>query len=106
MVYPTGDANPSRHEQLEDHSGSAAGVHEADVESRWEAAPAVGLIVLLQVALATVSRSRGWTLWRLPWWSWLMLALPELLLLISLTWSQPGQQLEQLGHRRTPPRYH
>jgi hypothetical protein len=98
---PGGDANLPRHEQLEDLPESTAGVHEADVESRWEAGPAVALIVLLQVALATVSRSQGWTLWRLPWWSWLILAFPELLLLISLSWSLPRHQLEQLGHRRT-----
>jgi hypothetical protein len=101
MLYPMGDANPSRHDQLEDLPESAAGVHEADVESRWEAGPAVGLIVVLQVALATVSRSQGWTLWRLPWWSWVVVAFPELLLLISLTWSRPRHQLEQLGRRRT-----
>ncbi len=51
MQQPMHDANPSRHEQLEDLSESAVGVHEADVESCWEAGPAVGLIVLLQVGL-------------------------------------------------------
>jgi hypothetical protein len=101
MLYPMRDANPSGHEQLEAPSESAADVREADVESRWEAGPAVGLVLLLQVVLATVSQSQGWTLWRLPWWSWLILVIPELLLLISLAWSWPRQQLEQLGHRPT-----
>lgn len=101
MLYRMGDDDTSRHEQLEDHAEPAVDVREGEVESRWEAGPAVGLIVLLQIALATVSRSQEWTLWRLPWWSWLLLAVPELLLLIALTWSRPRHQLEQLGHRRT-----
>jgi hypothetical protein len=84
-----------------DLTGAADDVREADIESRWEAAPAVGVVVVLQVVLAAVSQARGWTLWRLPWWTWLILALPELLLLIALVWSRPRQHLEQLGHRRT-----
>ena len=42
------------------------GVHDAEVESRWEAAPAVLLIIALQVVLAAVSYHAGWTLWHLP----------------------------------------
>jgi hypothetical protein len=76
-------------------------VHEAEVESRWEAGPAVGLVVLLQFALATISESQGWKLWVLPGWWWVSPAVPELLLLIALAWSRPRHQLEQLGHRRT-----
>jgi hypothetical protein len=73
-----GDPNPPRHEQLKNPLEPGADAHEAVVESRWEAGPAVGLIVLLQAVIATVSRSQSWTLGRLPWWSWLALALPEL----------------------------
>ena len=76
-------------------------MHEAEVESRWEAAPAVALVVLLQVALAAISQSQGWQLWMLPGWWWLTPAVPELMLLIALAWSRPRHQLEQLGHRRT-----
>jgi hypothetical protein len=76
-------------------------VHEAEVESRWEAGPAVALVVLLQVILAAISQSQGWTLWMLPGWWWLTPAIPELMLLIALAWSRPRHQLEQLGHRRT-----
>ena len=90
MLHRMDDANPPD-----------AGLHEAEVESRWEAAPAVGLIVALHVALAAVSHAEGWKLWGLPWWFWLVLAVPELLLLIPLAWSRPRHQLEQLGHRRT-----
>ena len=100
MLYPMSDAN-SPPPEPEDPSTPDSGVREEEVESRWEAGPAVALVVLLQVMLAAVSKSQGWMLWRLPWWSWLMLALPELLLLIALAWSRPRHRLEQLGHRRT-----
>ena len=76
-------------------------VHEEEVESRWEAGPAVGLVVLMQVALAIISQAQGWKLWVLPGWWWLTPAVPELMLLIALAWSRPRHQLEQLGHRRT-----
>ncbi len=76
-------------------------VHEEEVESRWEAGPAVGLVVLMQVALAIISQAQGWQLWVLPGWWWLTPAVPELMLLIALAWSRPRHQLEQLGHRRT-----
>ena len=76
-------------------------VHEEEVESRWEAGPAVGLVVLMQVALAIISQAQGWELWVLPGWWWLTPAVPELMLLIALAWSRPRHQLEQLGHRRT-----
>lgn len=77
------------------------GLHEAEVETRWEAGPAILLVIVLQVALAAVSRWQGWTLWRLPWWSWLVVAVPEALLAVSLTWAPPRHQLEEMGHRRT-----
>jgi uncharacterized membrane protein len=76
-------------------------VHEAEVESRWEAGPAVALVVLLQVCLALISQDQGWKLWVLPWWTWLIPAVPEVMLLIALAWSRPRHRLEQLGHRRT-----
>jgi hypothetical protein len=101
MLHRMDDASLPDGEQVAGVGGSAGGVHEAEVESRWEAAPAVGLVVLLQVVLAIVSQEQGWTLWELPWWFWLVLAVPELLLLIPLAWSRPRHQLEQLGHRRT-----
>jgi hypothetical protein len=95
-------AHPPDGDPIEAADGPAdAGVHEAEVESRWEAGPAIGLVVFLQVVLAGVSHTQGWKLWGLPWWSWLLLAGPELLLLIPLAWSRPRHHLEQLGHRRT-----
>jgi hypothetical protein len=87
---PTGDAtsvsNPFREEEI---------------ESRWEAAPAVGLVIVFQLLLAGVSRERDWMLWGFSWWVWLISVGPELALLIPLAWHRPRRHLEQLGYRRT-----
>ncbi len=74
---------------------------EEEVESRWEAAPAVGLVIALQLLLALISRSGDWELWGLPWWVWLIPIGPEILLLGPLAWHRSRRRLEQLGHRRT-----
>jgi hypothetical protein len=71
-----------------------------EIESRWEAAPAVALLVVLQVTLALVSRSQHWKLWDFSWWLWLLPVAPELVLLIPLAWHRPRRRLEQLGLRR------
>ena len=76
-------------------------LREEEFESEWEAAPAVGLIIALQLLLAFVSRSQQWTLWVLPWWVWLIPVGPEVALLIPLAWHRPRRRLEQLGRRRT-----
>ena len=76
-------------------------LHEAEVESRWEAAPAVALVIGLQLLLAGVSREERWKLWGLPWWVWLSSIAPELALLVPLAFQLPRRRLEQLGHRRT-----
>jgi hypothetical protein len=76
-------------------------VRAEEVQSRWEAAPAVGLVIIFQLLLASVSRAQGWTLGGLPWWVWLISAGPEVALLIPLAWHRPRRRLEQLGHRRT-----
>jgi uncharacterized membrane protein len=73
----------------------------ANVESRREAAPALGLVVALQVLLALLSRHHGWEVWTLPWWVWLVPVVPEVALFLALAWSRPRRRLEQLGHRRT-----
>jgi uncharacterized membrane protein len=82
-----------------DHD-EAKELHEAEVESRWEAAPAVLAIIGLQLALGAVSQNQHWKLWGLPWWAWLVLLVPEIVLLVPLAWSRPRHQLEQLGKRR------
>jgi len=59
---------------------TADGLHDAEVETRWEAAPAVLLIIALQALLAAVSYRQNWHLWNLPWWAWLSVMVPEALL--------------------------
>lgn len=60
---------------------------QADIhrEARREAAPSVGLALALLVLLAIVSRAEGWALlsW-VHWWVWLLVAIPELLLILDL----------------------
>jgi hypothetical protein len=74
---------------------------EEEIESRWEAAPAVALVIGFQLVLALVSRAEDWTLSRLSWWVWLIPVGPELALLIPLAWQRPRHKLEQIGRRRT-----
>ena len=78
----------------------ADAIREEEVESRWEAAPAVVVVIAFQLLLAFVSQSQGWKLWGLPWWVWLIPIVPELVLLIALAWQRPRRKLEQLGQRR------
>lgn len=53
-------------------------------EVRREAASVVVIAVALLTALALVSWRNGWELVELPWWSWLVLALPGLVLCVDL----------------------
>jgi hypothetical protein len=76
-------------------------LREEELESRWEAAPAVALVIATQVLLALVSRNQDWELWVFAWWVWLIPVVPETLLLVPLAWQRPRRRLEQLGHRRT-----
>ncbi len=75
-------------------------LREEALESRWEAAPVVALVIALQVLLAMISLEQGWDLWSLPWWIWLIPAVPELCLLIALAWDRPRKRLEGRGLRR------
>jgi hypothetical protein len=76
-------------------------LREEELESRWEAAPAVALVLAMQLLLALVSRNQDWKLWVFPWWVWLIPVVPEALLLLPLAWQRPRRRLEQLGRRRT-----
>jgi hypothetical protein len=69
-------------------------------ESRWEAAPAVVVVIGLQLTLAIVSRELDWKLWSLPWWVWILSVGPETVLLVALVWDPVRQTLERIGHRR------
>jgi hypothetical protein len=53
-------------------------------EARREAAPAVLVVIALEVGIAALSKAKGWSLWVLPWWVWLVLAVPMLLLAAAL----------------------
>jgi hypothetical protein len=73
--------------------------HEVEIETRWEAAPAMAVAILLQVALAVSSETQGWTTWVLSWWVWLFPVAPEALFIIS-TLSRPHRALLEMGIRR------
>jgi len=69
-------------------------------ESRAEAAPAILVVIALQLLLALVSQQNGWTLWGLPWWTWLIAIGPEVVLFGALALSGPRRRIEQFGMRR------
>jgi hypothetical protein len=76
-------------------------LRQEEIESRWEAAPAVAIVIGLQLLLGLVSRAETWKLWGFSWWLWLIPVGPQVLLLLPLTWHWPRRRLEQLGLRRT-----
>jgi hypothetical protein len=76
------------------------GLREEQIESRWEAAPAVAVVVGLQVLLSSISRAEGWLTWHFHWWVWLLPVAPEITLLLPLAWERPHRRLEQMGVRR------
>jgi len=51
---------------LDNHAVGTAGLHEEEVESRFEATIAVGAVIGLQLTLALVSLAGGWKLIGLP----------------------------------------
>ena len=79
---------------------SSSRLHEEAVESRYEAAPAVAVVMGLQVVLALVSRAQTWHLWDFAWWLWLIPVVPEFALLLPLALPGPRLRLEQMGIRR------
>jgi len=76
-------------------------LREEERESRWEAAPAVAVVIALQILLAVVSKAKSWQLWDFSWWVWLVPVGFEIALLVPLAWHRPRRRLEQLGLRRT-----
>lgn len=75
-------------------------LREEQVESRWEAAPFVLVLIAGQLLLAFVSEKQGWKVWEFPWWVWLLPTVPEILLVAPLAFDQPRRRLEQMGMRR------
>src|SRR4051812_9761681 len=72
----------------------------AERESQLEAAPAVAVVIALQVLLALASREQDWQVWTFSWWVWLIPVVPELVLLGALALRRPRRRLQQLGIRR------
>ena len=70
-------------------------------EARFEAAPAVVVVMALQLTIALVSRTQSWSLWVFPWWGWLIGIVPEAVLLLLLVFDRSRHRLEEIGHRRT-----
>jgi hypothetical protein len=68
---------------------------EARAEGRREAAPAALLALLVFIALAVVSRAQEWELLGLPWWIWLLVAVPSFLLTVDLALTLRGRGLVQ-----------
>ena len=75
------------------------GVRQAVREARTQAAVAVAIAGALLVTLALVDAWQNWSLLGAPWWIWLILAIPEALLLGGLLLSgsagvTPGRRRE------------
>ena len=66
---------------------------EARTQGRREAAPAALVALLVLAMLAVVSWARGWELLGLPWWLWLLLGVPALVLTIDLSLTFRGKGL-------------
>jgi len=84
-------------------SGSESERHalaEEELESRWEAAPAVLVVIVFQLMLAGISWLRDWKLWGLPWWVWTIAVPFEAILLTALAWDRARRWLERIGRRR------
>jgi uncharacterized membrane protein len=54
-----------------------------------EAAAAIAFALALQILVALLSEQRGWEVWTLPWWVWLVLIGPEVALLFLLWLGDP-----------------
>jgi hypothetical protein len=90
------------HQVSRSTANSAAGAEREEAyDARFEAAPAVVVIIVLQLVLTVMLFLGDWTLWILPWWAPLLVIIPEVVLLIPLLFDQLSEQLDLLGHRTT-----
>jgi hypothetical protein len=53
-------------------------------EARTEGVVVLGVDVALLAGLATLDHTQGWEILGLPWWAWLVLATPPVLLVVAL----------------------
>ena len=51
---------------------------------RTEAVVALAVYVALLAGLASIDKAKGWDIINLPWWGWLLVAVPALLLIVML----------------------
>lgn len=75
-------------------------LREVEVESRFEAGPAIAVVMAVQIGVAVASRMEDWTTWRVGWWLWLLPVVPEAAILVTSTWTRPHRALQELGIRR------
>jgi hypothetical protein len=73
-----------------EYGGMSTTESDARAEARREAAPAALVALLLFGGLAVVSWAKQWELLGLPWWIWLLVAVPLLLLTIDLALTHRG----------------
>jgi hypothetical protein len=73
----------------------AGAVREEAHEARFEAAPAVVVVIALQLVLTLMLVLGDWTLWILPWWVPVLIIIPETLLLIPLVFDRLSERLDQ-----------
>ena len=71
---------------------------DARAEGRREAAPAALVVILVYALLAVVSWRKSWEIVGLPWWIWLVVGLPALLLAIDLVLARRGRGIVQSRH--------
>jgi hypothetical protein len=69
-------------------------------EARFEATSAVLVVMALQVAIALTARTADWTLWRIPWWVFLIGLVPEAVLLVLVVVDRSREWLDRLGYTR------
>lgn len=66
---------------------------EARAEGRREAAPVAFIVLVVFAMLAVVSRQRGWDFFGAPWWIWLLVGIPALVLTVDLFLARGGRGL-------------
>jgi uncharacterized membrane protein len=65
-------------------SGQSVGIRRAIREARTEAVGFLTLEIALLAGLAAADNAKGWQLVSFPWWAWLLLATPALLIIVLL----------------------
>src|SRR5262245_37199670 len=88
-----GHVVPDRNDRHRPEPGEVTDVDTTRAEVRREAAPAAVLLFVVFLALALLSRWEGWALLGFPWWAWLILGVPALVLVLDLVVARRGAGL-------------